>query len=164
MGLEYKERMDSTLKIKYTLNALFGQGVANYLPKHHEITYSKRTGRIKHVYQDGYLLCTLRTDGGLAITPSFAQMLLKSKRFKENCVEVDDTSKPFIEDGKSVFCKHITQCGKNILIGSEVPVLHGNKVIAVGKAVLSSKMMNSLKRGVAVRIRDSLKVQNGEEE
>ncbi len=149
--------MDSILKIKYTIDALFGIGVSKYLPKDVRFTYSKKTGRIQHVYQNDMLLCTLRIDGGLAITPNFAQMLMKSKKFRENCVEIDDDSKPFIESGNSVFCGHITRCGKNILIGSDVPVLHGNKVIAVGKAILSSKMMSSLKRGVAVKIRDSLK-------
>lgn len=149
--------MNSALKIKYTLDALFGLGVSKHLPKDVRFTYSKRTGRIQHVYQNDLLLCTLRIDGGLAITPHFAQILMKSKKFRENCVEVDDDSKPFIENGNSVFCKHVTWCGKNILIGSEVPVLHRNRVIAVGKAVLSSRMMKSLKRGVAVKIRDSLK-------
>lgn len=149
--------MDSGLKIRYTLDALFGLGVSRHLPKDVKFTYSKRTGRIQHVYQNDVLLCTLRTDGGLAITPHFAQILMKSKKFHENCVEVDDDSKPFIENGNSVFCKHVTWCGKNILIGSDVPVLHRNKVIAVGKAVLSSKMMKSLKSGVAVKIRDTLK-------
>ncbi len=154
--------MDSALKIKYTLDALFGQGVSKHLPKNVKFTYSKKTGRIQHVYQDDILLCTLRIDGGLAITPNFAQILMKSKKFRENCVEVDDDSKPFVENGNSVFCNHVTWAGKNILIGSDVPVLHGNKVIAVGRAVVSSKMMQSLKKGVAVKIRDSLKVQQEE--
>jgi len=149
--------MDSVLKIKYTLDALFGLGVSKLLPKDITITYSKRTGRIQHVYKNDALLCTLRIDGGLAISPFFAQILLKSKQFKENCVQIDDDSRSFIEGGSSVFCQHVTWCGKNILIGGDVAVLHKNKVIAVGKAVLSSKMIKSLKRGVAVKIRDSLK-------
>ena len=48
-------------------------------------------------------------------------------------------------------------------IGSDVPVLYKNKVIGVGKAVLSTIMILSEKRGVAIKIRDSLKSQtNGE--
>jgi uncharacterized protein with predicted RNA binding PUA domain len=152
--------MDSILKIKYTLDALFGQGVSKHLPKDATISYSKNTGRIKHVFQNDALLCTLRTDGGLAITPYFAQILLKSKKFKENCLEIDDESKTFVQDGSSVFCKHVTWCGKNILIGGDVPVLHDGKVIAVGKAVLSTRMIKSFKKGVAVKIRDSLKSTN----
>ena len=149
--------MDSASKIKYTLDALFGVGISKHLPRDIQFTFSKRTGRIQHVYQNDSLLCTLRTDGGLAITPYFAQILMKSKKFRENCVEIDDDSKPFIENGNSVFSKHVVWCGKNILIGSDVPVLYKNKVIAVGKAILSSSMINSLKKGVAIKIRDSLK-------
>jgi len=155
--------MDSVLKIKHTMDALFGIGISKYLPKDIQFTYSKKTGRIKHVYQNDFLLCTLRTDGGLAITPYFAQILMKSKKFRENCVEVDDDSKPFIENGNSVFSKHVTWCGKNILVGSDVPILHKNSVLAVGKAILSSKMIKSLKKGVAVKTRDSLKSLDREE-
>jgi uncharacterized protein with predicted RNA binding PUA domain len=149
--------LDSVLKIKYTIDALFGTGVSRHLPKEIRITYSKRTGRIQHVFQDDKLLFTLRIDGGLAITPYFAQVLLKNKKFRENCLEVDEDSKPFVENGSSVFCKHVVWCGKNILIGADVPVLYNDTVIAVGRAVLSSRMIKSLKRGVAVKIRDSLK-------
>ena len=152
--------MDSVIKIKYTLDALFGQGVSKYLPKDSKITYSKNTGRIKHVHQNDNLLCTLRTDGGLAITPYFAQILMRSKKFKQNCLEIDDESKAYVQEGSSVFCKHVTWCGNNIMIGGDVPVLHDNKVIAVGKAVLSTRMIKSFKKGVAVKIRDSLKSTN----
>ena len=86
--------------------------------------------------------------------------LLKSKKFRENCLEIDDESKAFVQEGSSVFCKHVTWCGKNILIGSDVTVLHGGKVIAVGKAVLSTRMIKSFKKGVAIKIRDSLKSTN----
>jgi len=152
--------VDSIVKIKHSIDALFGNGVSRFLPKDIDITFSKKNGRIRSIYHDGVLLCTLRIDGGLAITPVFAQMLLKSKKFKENCLEVDTDSKPFVEDGRSVFCSHVIWCGKNILISSEVPVLFKNKVIAVGRAVLSSDMITSQKKGVAVKIRDSLKSQN----
>src|SRR6266849_8818419 len=70
--------LDSILKIKHTLDALFEIGVSKHLPKEIKITYSKRTGRIQHVYKNENLLCTLRIDGGLAITPYFAQLLLKN--------------------------------------------------------------------------------------
>jgi uncharacterized protein with predicted RNA binding PUA domain len=151
--------VDPILKLKHTIDALFGSGVSRYLPKQIEIFFSKRTGRIREVYHKQNLLCTLRIDGGLAITPYFAQILMKSKKFKENCLEIDEESKPFVEDGKSVFCGHVVWCGKNIKIQSEVPVLYKKKVIAVGKAVLSSQMMKGQAIGVAVKVRDSLKSQ-----
>jgi len=151
--------MDPIVKLRHNIDALFGQGVSKHLPKNIEISFSKRTGRIREVYHNQKLLCTLRIDGGLAITPFFAQTLMKSKKFKENCLEIDQDSKPFVEDGRSVFCGHIVWCGKSIRIQSEVPILYKNKVIAVGKAILSSKMMKTQTRGVAVKVRDSLKSQ-----
>jgi conserved protein with predicted RNA binding PUA domain len=151
--------MDPTEKLHHTIDALFGNGVSKLIPKKIEFTFSKKNGRIRSVFHDEKLLCTLRIDGGLAITPHFAQILLKNKKFKENCLEIDKDSKPFVEDGRSVFCNHVLWCGKNIQISSDVPVLFKSKVIAVGRAVLSSDMIQSQKRGVAVRIRDSLKSQ-----
>ena len=149
--------MEPILKLQHSLDALFGNGVSKNLPKDLEITFSRKTGRIRTVSHKGNLLCTLRIDGGLAISPYFAQILLKSKAFKENCVEVSKDAAPFVEDGRSVFCKHVVWCGKNVQISADTPVLFKNKVIAVGKAVLSHDMISDFDRGVAIKVRDSLK-------
>ena len=153
--------MDSLLKLRQTIDALFGKGVSRYLPKNVEIIFSKKNGRIRTVHDQEKLLCTLRIDGGLAITPYFAQLLLKSKKFKENCLEINKDAEPFVKEGRSVFCKHVTWCGKNIRITSDTPILFQNKVIAVGRAVLSSEMIIDFERGVAVKVRDSLKSRQG---
>ncbi len=155
--------MDQVLKLKYTLDALFGDGVSKHLPKNIEMTFSRKTGRIRNVTHQGKLLCTLRIDGGLAISPYFAQILLKSKKFKENCLEINQDAAPFVEEGKSVFCKHVIWCGKNIRIASDTPILYKDKVIAVGKAVLSSEMISDFNRGMAIRVRNSLKSRIGEQ-
>ena len=145
--------MDHNLKLKHTIDTLFGPGVSKCLPKNFEIKLSKKTGRIRSVYDKEKLLLTPRSDGGLAITIHCAKLFLKSKKFQENCLHIDKESNEFIKDGKSVFCGHVTSCGKNIKIGSDVPVLNKNQVIGVGKSVLSSKMIMSQNRGVAVKIR-----------
>ena len=149
--------LDPLVKLKYTIDALFGIGISKKLPKNIEMTFSRKTGRIREVYYDKKLLCTLRIDGGLAISPYFAQILLKNKKFRQNCIEINADSEPFVRDGKSVFCKHVIWAGKNILIGADVPVLYNNEVIAVGRAIVNAEMMTDLKRGVAVKVRDSLK-------
>ena len=150
--------MNSRLKLEHSIDSLFGNGVSKYLPSDIDITFSRKNGRIKTVSHNDRLLCTLRIDGGLAISPYFAQLLLKSKKFKENCLEVNSDAAPFVKEGKSVFCKHVVWCGKNIEIGSDTPILFKSKVIAVGKAVLSSKMIDDFNRGIAIKVRDSLKV------
>ncbi len=154
--------MNHILKIQYSLDALFGNGVSKYLPKDIEMTFSRKTGRIRTISHRGKLLCTLRIDGGLVINSYFAQILLKSKIFKENCVEINKDAAPFVEEGRSVFCKHVVWCGKKVRISADTPVLYKNKVIAVGKAVLSSGMISDFNRGVAIKVRDSLKSRNGE--
>ena len=151
--------MDNIQKLKHTIDALFGYGVSKALPKNIEIIISKRTGKIRNVNHNGILLFTSRTDGGLAITRYCAEIFLKNKKFRENCLEIDKESKPFVEEGRSVFCHHVISCGTNVKIGADVPVLYKNKVIGVGKAVLSNIMILNQERGVAVKIRDSLKSQ-----
>ena len=154
--------MDSFLKLQHSIDALFGVGTSKHLPKDVKFTFSRKNGRIKTVSYHGSLLCTLRIDGGLAISPLFAQILMKNRSFRENCVEVSEDAAPFIQEGRSVFCKHITWCGKNVHISADTPVLFKNRVIAVGKAVLSYEMILAFNRGVAVKIRDSLKSRKGE--
>ena len=154
--------MEHFLKLKQTIDALFGYGVSKYLPKDIDLAFSRKNGRIKNAHHKGKLLCTLRIDGGLAITPHFAQLLLKSKKFKENCLEINKEASSFVEEGRSVFCKHVIWCGKNIRISADTPILFENKVIAVGRATLSSEMIMDFERGVAVKVRDSLKSRNGE--
>lgn len=156
--------MDHIQKLENSLDALFGNGVSKYLPKDIEITFSRKTGRIRTVSHKGKLLCTLRIDGGLAISTYFAQILLKSKSFKENCIVINSDAAPFVMEGRSVFCKHVIKCGKNVKISGDTPVLFKNKVIAVGKAVLSNEMISDFNRGVAVKVRDSLKSRNEEKQ
>jgi len=149
--------MDQIIKLKHSLDALFGNGVSKYLPKNIEMTFSRKTGRIRTVSHEGNLLCTLRIDGGLAISPYFAQILLKNKTFQENCVEINQDAAPFVMEGKSVFCKHVVWCGNKVRISADTPVLFKDRVIAVGKAALSHEMISDFNRGVAIKVRDSLK-------
>ncbi len=155
--------MDNFHKLCQTIDTLFGHGVSRCLPKDIEIRISKKTRRIRNVTHNGILLLTPRKDGGLAITRICAILFLKNKKFHENCLEIDKESKSFVEQGRSVFCQHVVSCGKNIKIGSDVPVLYKNNVIGVGKAVLSTVMILNQQMGVAVKIRDSLKSQTGGE-
>ena len=132
-------------------------GSSKYLPKDIDIILSRKTGRIRTVSHNGKLLCTLRIDGSLAISINFAQILLQNKIFRENCIEINKDAAPFVMEGRSVFCKHVVWCGKNVRVAADTPILFENQVIAVGKAILSSQMISDFKRGVAIKVRDSLK-------
>jgi uncharacterized protein with predicted RNA binding PUA domain len=49
-----------------------------------------------------------------------------------------------------------------VRISADTPVLFKNQVIAVGRAILSSEMIYDFERGVAIKVRDSLKSRNEE--
>ena len=149
--------MEHFLKLQQSLDALFGTGSSKYLPKDIDVILSRKTGRIRTVSHKGKILCTLRINGSLAISIDFAQTLLQSKTFRENCIEINKDAAPFVMEGRSVFSKHVVWCGKNVRVAADTPILFENNVIAVGKAILSSEMISDFNRGVATKVRDSLK-------
>lgn len=144
-------------KVRRHADAIFGAGISDIL-KDMQFEFSRRTGRIKHFSIDGRLAATLRTDGGLALTVSGAQYFLdNSSQFRENCVVPVQEAVPFVSEGRSLFCRHVQWCGSNVWVGSDVAVIDGGKVIAVGVAILPSGLMKQYSRGVAVKIREGIK-------
>lgn len=150
--------IDPHYKIARHVDALFGPDVARALPADLQPEFSRRTGRIKNFRVAGRLAATLRTDGGLALTVFGAQYLLdRSDAFIENCVAPVEEAVPFVSEGRSLFCKHVARCGSNVRPGSDVAVIDGRKVIAVGVSLLSAQLMKQLSRGVAVKVREGLR-------
>lgn len=145
-------------KVSRHVDAIFGPGVSDALPDSISFEFSRRTGRIKNFSLDGRLLATLRTDGGLALTVEGARhFVANSAPFRQNCVVPVEEAVPFVSEGRSLFCRHVQWCGQNIRAGSDVAVLDGDGVIAVGIAVLGSSLMNKYSRGVAVKVREGIK-------
>ena len=144
------------------IDYLFGKGISQTIPIDRlNFTLSKRTGKVKSVSLDDKLIATFRSDGGIALTIHGAELLVKNPKFADNCVVVKDEAKDFISIGRSVFAKHVLSCGDRIKPKSEVVIVDtdGN-VIAVGKALLSAKMMRNFKSGVAVKVRKGIKTYN----
>jgi uncharacterized protein with predicted RNA binding PUA domain len=150
--------IDAREKVCRHVDALFGTGVSDYIPADVQFEFSRRTGRIKNFSIAGRLAGTLRTDGGIALTIAGAQHFLdKSKQFRENCVAPVKDAMPFVSEGRSLFCKHVEWCGSNVQAGSDVAVVDNGRVIAVGAAILPSRLMKQYSRGVAVKIREGIK-------
>lgn len=150
--------MDPREKVCRHIDALFGPGISDALNAEIQFEFSRRTGRIKNFSIVGKLAGTLRTDGGIALTILGAQYLLDgSKEFRENCVAPAREAVPFVSEGRSLFCRHVEWCGRNIKVGSDVAVINGDTVIAVGTAILPFMLMKQYSRGVAVNIRQGLK-------
>ncbi len=103
-------------------------------------------------------MATLRpTDGMFSLTIHGAKRLARGINSPRLWVKVSDEATPFIAQGRSVFAKHVIAADREIRPQEEVIVLNeDNKVIAVGKAVLTGREMTAFKRGVAVRVRKGI--------
>jgi len=143
-------------KIRKIADYQLGKGAGNVLfPDNVDIVFSKRTGRIRHVYLKHELLATLRpTDGMFSLTVAGAKRLMRGTSSPRLWVKVSRDAAPFIAEGKSVFAKHVIATDPEIRPQEEVIILNeDNQVIAIGKAILTGKEMKAFKRGVAVRVR-----------
>lgn len=141
------------------------RGVANYqfeseigqkmFPDDVKIEYSRKTGRIKHIYLNGSLLATLRpTNGFFALTINGSKRLMSLVDYSRFRIVVHEDVESFVREGRNVFAKHIVKANGKIRPGEEVVVINNkNVVLAVGKAVLSGEEMLAFNRGVAVKVR-----------
>lgn len=151
--------MDPRAKLDCTVDALFGEGASDALPEGLGMTFASN-GRIRCVHDGRGVLATLRIDGGLAVSVRLAQALFEAGALGSHCLGVAEEAGRFAERGYSVFARHVTWCGDGVRPGSEAAVIHGGRVAAVGRAAIPAAMMGA-GRGVAVKVRDSLKTKDG---
>jgi uncharacterized protein with predicted RNA binding PUA domain len=134
----------------------FGRGCGGALfPPDVAITYSKNTGRIRHIHLNSDLLATLRpTDGIFTLTIKGAERLISDVECPGFTVTVTDEAAEFAARGRNVFAKHVLEAGDGIRPGTEVIILdQRGDVLAVGRALLTKKEMLSFSVGVAVKVR-----------
>jgi predicted RNA-binding protein (TIGR00451 family) len=155
-GENMRDKLTALQKIRSIADYQFGKDVGKKLfPDEVKIVYSKRTGKIRHIYLDEELLATLRPTNGLfLLTIKGAKQIMENVKKQRLWVKVPAEAEPFIGKGKSVFAKHVVDADSEIRPQEEVIVINEkNEVLAVGKAVLTGKEMKAFKRGVAVRVR-----------
>jgi len=142
-------------KVRSVADYQFGRGMGEKLFPDDVLLVFSRTGRVRYVYLNGELLATLRSsDGFFSLTIKGAERLMKAECSKRILVKVQEDISPFIESGRNVFAKHVVSAGDEIRPREEVIVIDSkNKILAVGKALLSGREMKYFKRGVAVQVR-----------
>jgi len=149
-------RKTSLARARAIANYQFESNVGSSLfPDDIEIAYSKRTGRLRHLYLGGMIIATLRPkDGFFSLTPAGARRLaeaLPPPRFR---VVVREDVVKFIAEGRDVFARHVVDADSQLRAGEEALVTSPSwEVVAVGKALLTGKEMLGFKRGVAVKVR-----------
>jgi predicted RNA-binding protein (TIGR00451 family) len=150
------DKQNELLKIRSIADYQLGKGTGKALfPDKVNIVLSINTGRIRHIYLDHDLLATLRpTDGMFSLTLAGAKRLIKGAKSPRLWVKVQKDIESFIAQGKSVFAKHVVDADEEIRPQEEVIIIgENNRVLAVGKAVLTGKEMKAFKHGVAVKVR-----------
>jgi predicted RNA-binding protein (TIGR00451 family) len=143
-------------RIRSVADYQFGKGIgAKLFPRNVEITRSKRTGRIRYIYLNGERLATLRpTDGLFSLSITGAKRIAENKHSAKCFVKIQNDVSKFIIEGGDVFAVHVVKADDEIRPKSEVIVVDEvGKVLAVGRATLSSEEMNAFKTGVAVKVR-----------
>ncbi len=128
---------------------------AKLFPANVEIQLSPRTGRIRYINLDSERLATLRpTDGLLSLSIKAAEFMAKNMPDARCFVTVQNDVSKYIAAGGDVFAVHVVKADADIGAKDEVVALdEEGKVLAVGRAVLSSREMLAFKTGVAVKVR-----------
>ena len=143
-------------RIRAVADYQFGRGVGEGLfPDGVKLTFSSRTGRVRHVYLNDVLLATLRpSDGLLALTVEGARRLLKVLPPPKMRVVVNERLAPLIAEGRDVEARWVKSADSDIRPRDEVLVVDpADKLLAVGRAVLSGAEMLSFRAGLAVKVR-----------
>lgn len=154
--MKWMNKLDDLQKIRSIADYQFGRDVGKSLfPSEVKIVHSKRTGKVRHVYLREELLATLRPTTGLfVLTIAGAKQMVREVKPLRLWVRIQDDIEAFIAKGRSVFAKHVMDADSEIRPREEVIVVNGeNRVVAVGRALLSGKEIKAFSRGVAVRVR-----------
>ena len=153
-----QQRKKHLLKIRSIANYQFETSVGDKLfPDDVKLHFSKRTGRIRHIYHDTRLVATLKpTDGLFSLTIHGAKRLwgLASQVQK---IVVQNDIEDIVKKGKNVFAKHVIHADERIRVGDEVLVTNQDDfLLAIGKATLSGSEILAFKRGIAVKVRQGV--------
>jgi len=160
VGQEIRYKKDDVKKIKAIADYQFGIGTGEALFKGNiNIEKSKKTGKIRHIYDGKTLIVNMRaSDSYLILSKEGAKRLHDATEYPKNRVVVNKDSEPFALDGKSVFSKFVVECDGNIRTRDEVLIVNEeDKLLAYGKSLLSAAEINNFEVGQAIKTRKGMK-------
>lgn len=136
----------------YQFGAGAGEGLFNEDVK---IVKSRKTGKIRHVYDDEELIATLRaSDGVFVLAREGARRLHRILPYPKNRVVVNEDAEPFAREGKSIFAKFVINCDIDIHAKEEVLIVNEqDQLLAFGKSILNGKEILDFNTGQAVKTR-----------
>lgn len=153
---EFKIKVDDLTKIKTIADYQFGNGAGEALFFGEvDIVRSKKTGKIRHIYDGDELIATMRaSDGYFVLNKEGARRLHGNTEYPENRVVVNEDSEPFAREGKSIFSKFVIECDENIKANDEVLIVNkDDDLLAFGKSILNSNEIYDFNTGQAIKTR-----------
>jgi uncharacterized protein with predicted RNA binding PUA domain len=115
-----------------------------------DVEYNK-SGRIRRIYVDGKLAFVLRNNDGYLLPT------LYGATFLERRVVLDLEAVEYVKNGRNVPAKYVVTTSQEVRPYGEVAVVDPRgSVVAVGRLMYSAREL-TLRRGYAVRVRESLK-------
>ncbi|MBI0584325.1 MAG: tRNA guanosine(15) transglycosylase TgtA [Methanomassiliicoccus sp.] len=139
----------------------FGKGAAEVLLNGRvELKKSETTGKIRNVLVDGEHILSMRAnDGFFTLRPPGAVRLKSGFAAPRLRVTVKDDSVPFNREGKNVFCTFVRECDPEVRPMDEVMVVNEkDELVALGRAILTREEMFSFRTGIAVKVREGIKL------
>ncbi|MCK4492106.1 MAG: hypothetical protein KAU03_05745, partial [Candidatus Altiarchaeales archaeon] len=142
-------------KIRGIMEYQFGSGAGDLIPEGVRIKKSRKTGRIRWIYRKKELIASVRATDHFIIPKDYLAKRLHEKfSYPDLRVAVDDEAKPFILEGKSVFCKFVQDIDPDLRAGDEVLVVDKEDgLLGVGTLFLSPAEVRDFDRGMAARMR-----------
>ena len=155
-ALPLKLKVNDLQRIKMIADYQFGTGSGEGLFNEDvKIVKSRKTGKIRHVYDDEELIATLRaSDGVFVLAREGARRLHSILPYPKNRVVVNEDAEPFAREGKSIFAKFVINCDIDIHAKEEVLIVNEqDQLLAFGKSVLNGKEILDFNTGQAVKTR-----------
>jgi len=98
-------------------------------------------------------------DGFFSLRPPGARRLMRGLAPPKLRVIVAEDSEPYIREGKNAFCQFVKDCDPDLVPMDEVIVVNQkDEMLAIGRALMSRDEMLSFKKGLAVRVREGIKL------
>jgi uncharacterized protein with predicted RNA binding PUA domain len=146
--------------LRTLINFQFGLGVGEVLlsediVKRTNFKFSKRTGRLKHVFLDNKPYLSIRTNDGFVTLSLLAAKIILEKNIPfKNIIVVDSKFSHMIKHYKQIPVKFVKQVDPMLKAGSEIIAIDENKnLIGVGRSLLNGEEILLLKRGIAAKLR-----------
>jgi len=142
-------------KLKGIMDYQFGQGAGELIPSKARIKKSRKTRRIRWIYEGKELIASVRASDHFVIPKmKLAERIKEKFKSPRNRIIIHDDAVPFVKEGKSVFAKFVTDIDPELRPGDEVLVVDKeDNLIRTGTLVLSPVEVKDFEKGVAVRVR-----------